>query len=733
MIRNFINRSKIRCAQAALVILGVFVTSVVSTCFTMQSESALAASLSGFKAGNIISDEVMSNYNSMSVADIQKFLTSKNPCNNTNYNLYVEQSNRYPTVKWHWNNGHFVCISEERFGDGTTIGSGQTAAEIIYGAAQANRINPQVLIVLLEKEQGLITDTYPHSGQFRAATGYGCPDTAACDSKYYGFKNQVYRAAELFRYTLDHGYSVYPDKKRGVYVGYNPSSSCGRSEVYIENRATSALYRYTPYQPNSAALAAGYGLGDSCSSYGNRNFYMYFNDWFGSTQNVPNSAPSVQGEQIVIPDGTYSLVSKLSTQRTLGVSGTNTQLANLNDSNNKQRWKFQRSTSTGNYKITNVATGQPLTLASTAVKNGTNAQVSSSNSQCSQQWKITLTSDKYLAIESACSRGMMLDVYDARSASGTNVHAWAYNGTNAQKWTIRVGRTIKDGVYHLQSALNSNQEVVIQNNQTHNDANINIYSYSVSENHKWQAIYDSNTDYYTFVNPATGKALDVHGGTASNGTNVSLWERNNTCAQQWKVVSRGNGKYSLLSGCSLRYSLDVYGGNASNNTNVSLWDNHNNASEQWSFKPAAPVIASGRYNIVSKTASNAAVDVYGAWIHNGANVSIWELHSRDSEIWDVTYLPETGYYRISNPAADKSLDVSNADTHNGANVQIWGDNGTCAQRWIPIKLGGTYEFLSACNVSKVLDLSNASPINSTNIQLWDRNKTNAQRWSLVSR
>jgi uncharacterized protein with LGFP repeats len=53
--------------------------------------------------------------------------------------------------------------------------------------------------------------------------------------------------------------------------------------VFIYNQATAGLYNYTPYQPNAAALRAGYGSGDDCSAYGNRNFYSYFTDWFGST------------------------------------------------------------------------------------------------------------------------------------------------------------------------------------------------------------------------------------------------------------------------------------------------------------------------------------------------------------------------------------------------------------------------------------------------------------------
>jgi hypothetical protein len=53
--------------------------------------------------------------------------------------------------------------------------------------------------------------------------------------------------------------------------------------VVIQSRATANLYTYTPYQPNAASLAAYPGEGDACSSYGNRNFFSTFTDYFGST------------------------------------------------------------------------------------------------------------------------------------------------------------------------------------------------------------------------------------------------------------------------------------------------------------------------------------------------------------------------------------------------------------------------------------------------------------------
>ena len=243
---------------------------IVGAVAVVINQTKQADALSNFNPGNIMNDFVMSNYTSMTEAEIQAFLKSKNHCNDTN----TSKAARYPHLRYNIRDGHFVCMADEDF-------NGESAAHIIWQAAQDYRINPQVLIVLLQKEQGLVTDTWPNHIQYRSATGYGCPDTAPCDAQYYGLKNQIRMAARLFRTVLDGGWTNYPVGEN--YVLYNPNRSCGGSVINIENRATSALYRYTPYQPNAGALAAGYGTAP-CGAYGNRNFYLYFRDWFGSTQ-----------------------------------------------------------------------------------------------------------------------------------------------------------------------------------------------------------------------------------------------------------------------------------------------------------------------------------------------------------------------------------------------------------------------------------------------------------------
>lgn len=263
-----------------------------------------AASLDHFDPGNIITDYNMSRYFSMTESEIQNFLKSKNSCDDTRTYL----ADRYSSYTYHIENGHFVCMADEKFDVNTgepAVGNApsESAAHIIYTVAQEYRINPQVLIVLLQKEQGLITDTWPNYRQYRAATGYGCPDTAPCAEKYYGLRNQISNAAKLFRTVLDGGWTNYPLGDN--YIQYNPNAACGGSVVNIRNLATSSLYRYTPYQPNASSLRAGYGSGDSCGAYGNRNFYLYFSDWFSDPTDDSTASPlgvvqSLNAEQVAI-------------------------------------------------------------------------------------------------------------------------------------------------------------------------------------------------------------------------------------------------------------------------------------------------------------------------------------------------------------------------------------------------------------------------------------------------
>ena len=236
------------------------------------------SSLVGFTPGNIISDAVFTDSGTMTEAQIQSFFNSK----------VSKCQSGYVCLK------DFKITSVTRpadaYCDGYTGAKNESAARIIYRVAKACDINPRVLIVMLQKEQGLVTHTWPSAWRYNIALGQGCPDTAPCDPNFVGFFHQIYGAARQMQIYMEGKWFQWYAPGKTWNILYNPNKSCGSSPVYIANAATAALYYYTPYQPNAAALRAGYGTGDSCSAYGNRNFYNYFTDWFGATKYTVSGA-----------------------------------------------------------------------------------------------------------------------------------------------------------------------------------------------------------------------------------------------------------------------------------------------------------------------------------------------------------------------------------------------------------------------------------------------------------
>ncbi|MET0974359.1 MAG: hypothetical protein ABWX82_01655 [Leifsonia sp.] len=220
-----------------------------------------------FDPGLIISDYNFFNSEAMTADQVQDFLDAA-PC---------RPRDDSPCLRDYTQDTAFQPAVEPGHCDAYVGGRDESAALIITKVAKACGISPRVLLVLLQKEQSLVTR--PNASGYLRATGYGCPDTADCDTEYFGFFNQVYNAAWQFRQ-----YTQHPDRAfhvGTVPVGFHPDAACGATEVDIRNQATANLYNYTPYQPNAAALEDLKGEGDACSAHGNLNFWLLYSRWFG--------------------------------------------------------------------------------------------------------------------------------------------------------------------------------------------------------------------------------------------------------------------------------------------------------------------------------------------------------------------------------------------------------------------------------------------------------------------
>lgn len=238
----------------------------VSEAKAAQSEMR---SLYDFNPGNIISDGAFFNGNALSERQVQTIL---------------DQQGATCTGDKCLKTMTFTTQSQaaDEYCQAYKGGQNESAAAIIYKAGNACGISQKVLLTVLQKEQHLLTVTDPSDFQFKSAMGLSCPDDANCDAKYAGFFNQVYGAAKRYQYYVRHESQYAYHAGALNYVRYNPNAGCGGSDVYIENKATALLYIYTPYQPNEAALKAGAGEGDACSTYGNRNFAIIYNSMFGN-------------------------------------------------------------------------------------------------------------------------------------------------------------------------------------------------------------------------------------------------------------------------------------------------------------------------------------------------------------------------------------------------------------------------------------------------------------------
>lgn len=272
-----------------------------NTASLFASSPAHALDATGFDPGYIVSDSVFFDGYAMGSAQIQQFLNARVPQCYSDYACLMNYRQAVPTM------------AADRFCDEVVGGANLTAAQIIERVGQACRVSPKALLVLLEKEQSLVTMSAPSRIRFERATGMACPDTAPCDPAFAGFFYQVYYGARQYQI-----YAQFPGSF-GYRAGqthdilYHPNRDCGTQRIHVRNQATAGLYIYTPYTPNEAALRNLFGVGDACSSYGNRNFWRIFSTWFGSPISGSSLVKTPTGtkvyfisgsERYLIPDST---------------------------------------------------------------------------------------------------------------------------------------------------------------------------------------------------------------------------------------------------------------------------------------------------------------------------------------------------------------------------------------------------------------------------------------------
>ena len=239
-----------------------------------------------FSPGFIIADANFYSHDAMSEAEIQAFLDQRiGQCNSDDcLNVLRLNMPSSPEVK-SGSTGEVICRA-------LPGGNNLRASTVIYRVQVACGLSARVILVTLQKEQGLITSKNPSNYALAFAMGWACPDTTGCTDPNSWFGYQVYRGARQLVTYKQANFARQPGVHR---IAWSPDPDCGGRDVNVVNHATAALYNYTPYQPTWASLnawPAAVSPYSSCASYGNRNFWFYYNAWFGNPTTVTPNAPT---------------------------------------------------------------------------------------------------------------------------------------------------------------------------------------------------------------------------------------------------------------------------------------------------------------------------------------------------------------------------------------------------------------------------------------------------------
>ncbi len=214
-----------------------------------------------FNPNRILSDSDLLDTNSLGLADIQNFLQSKGSflANYTAPNANGVTKSAAEII-YDASRNNFDC-------DGVTLSNSPTEAEKQQKCRKITTVNPKFLLILLQKEASLIEDSSPTTSRLDWATGYGCPDGWVCNPYYKGFGKQVNSAALQFLAYMNEPENYNYQAGQTYIISNTPTPYCTTANqtmaVTPENKATAALYNYTPHVFN-----------------GNYNVYKLWNRYF---------------------------------------------------------------------------------------------------------------------------------------------------------------------------------------------------------------------------------------------------------------------------------------------------------------------------------------------------------------------------------------------------------------------------------------------------------------------
>ena len=433
-------------------------------------------------------------------------------------------------------------------------------------------------------------------------------------------------------------------------------------------------------------------------------------------------------------NGTYEIISSMNNNKVLDIqngslnSGAYVQLYDWNGSV-AQQYNIRKNQN-GYYTIQNIGSRLYLGVQAdwNSMRDGNRLVQGVNASSKSCQFIIARNSNGYWVISSAWDSRFVVDLNGAKLNNENKIQMYTENGSGAQAWKLlKIGKTreelddlavnnrnnLSDGIYTINSSLNSTFVLDVNGGSKANFGNIQLYKNNGTVAQGWKVNHDSK-GYVTFINVGSGKAIDVKNGYSQNEQNISQYDSNNTYAQKWIVIKDGDG-FKIVSALNDNFVLDLSNGQEKNMANIQLYKENGTSAQRWYFQTYESVrqkldnmakqynakIEEGTYIISTASNPNYSLDVKYGSTNRGANVWLYSTNATNAQKW-ILKKDSIGYITFVNVGSNKALDVTDGKAGNGSNIQQYDVNDTYAQKWIMKKnTDGTLTFVGNPQLDRV--------------------------------
>ena len=283
--------------------------------------------------------------------------------------------------------------------------------------------------------------------------------------------------------------------------------------------------------------------------------------------------------------------------------------------------------------------------------------------------------------------GLYMQVEGAKAENGTNVQQWGTaDGVTHDIWKFL---DAGDGYYYLVSAVGDGGTYVLDvaGRKTANGTNVDIYAFNGGDNQKFMLTKNTDSSYKIRTKISGGKsAVEIANAGTGSGDNVQQWEINGANCQDWILEPVANVGTKMNTNVVYEFEnvnsgmvMDIEAGKMAENTNVQQWSTGHFKSQQWTLQEFS---GGGNYYYI-RSYSDPSYVLKAESGSNGGNIDIVPYSTKDSMmLFKFSKNPDGTYYIYTRASKDACLvEIASASTSSGANVAQWSPTNNDCQKW----------------------------------------------------